>query len=400
MLLPGPLAARGVWTRRPAGTEWRMSANGNADARAAGLRYSSDEEPGISRRKAGRGFSYRTERGGIVSSDRQLARIRALGIPPAWTGVWICADARGHLQATGRDVRGRKQYLYHADWRALRDETKFERMLDFGTTLPRTRERIETDLALSGLQRERVLAAVVRLVDETLIRVGNESYRRQNGSIGATTMRERHVHVEGRNITVEFKGKSGKLHQAELADRRLARTIQKLHDLPGRELFEYLDDGERRPVRSDDVNAYLQEVSGAGDHGQGLPHLGRERALHAGAERPRSPGLADGGQARDRGGDPRRRHGARQHTGRVPRVLRAPRNPRELRGRGAPERLAAPPAWARPLRVGPAQVPARAFMTPRRRRGRSSTEDRRAASTSGSTTGPPRRASRAARARP
>ena len=240
-----------------------MSANGNADARAAGLRYSSDDEPGISRRKAGRGFSYRTERGGIVGSDRQLARIRALGIPPAWTGVWICADARGHLQATGRDVRGRKQYLYHADWRAVRDETKFERMLEFGTTLPHTRERIESDLALSGLQRERVLAAVVRLVDETLVRVGNESYRRQNGSFGATTMRERHVQVEGPSITVSFKGKSGKLQQAEVSDRRLARTIQKLHDLPGRELFEYLDEGERRPVRSDDVNAYLRDVSGA-----------------------------------------------------------------------------------------------------------------------------------------
>jgi DNA topoisomerase IB len=240
-----------------------MSANGNADARAAGLRYSSDDEPGISRRKAGRGFSYRTERGGRVGSDRQLARIRALGIPPAWTSVWICADARGHLQATGRDARGRKQYLYHADWRALRDTTKFERMLDFGAALPHTREQIESDLALSGLPRERVLAAVVRLVDETLIRVGNEAYRRENGSFGATTMRARHAQVDGRIITVEFKGKAGKLQQAELADRRLARTIRQLQDLPGRELFEYLDDGERRPVRSDDVNAYLRDVSGA-----------------------------------------------------------------------------------------------------------------------------------------
>jgi DNA topoisomerase I len=240
-----------------------MSANGNADARAAGLRYSSDDEPGISRRKVGRGFGYRTERGGVVRGDRQLVRIRALGIPPAWTSVWICADARGHLQATGRDARGRKQYLYHADWRELRDATKFDRMLEFGTTLPRTRDRIASDLTLPGLPRERVLAAVVRLVDETLIRVGNEEYRRENGSFGATTMRERHVQVEGRTITVEFKGKSGKLHQAELADRPLARTIQKLHDLPGRDLFEYLEEGERRSVRSDDVNTYLRDVSGA-----------------------------------------------------------------------------------------------------------------------------------------
>ncbi len=239
-----------------------MSDTGSEDARAAGLRYSSDEEPGISRRRAGRGFSYRTERGGLVESDRQLARIRALGIPPAWTSVWICADARGHMQATGRDARGRKQYLYHADWRALRDASKFDRMLDFGSTLPRLRDQIDSDLALPGLPRERVLAAVVRLVDETLIRVGNEEYRRQNGSFGATTMRARHAQVEGSRIAVEFKGKSGKLQRAELSDRRLARVMRKLEDLPGRELFEYLDDGQRRPVRSDDVNVYLREVGG------------------------------------------------------------------------------------------------------------------------------------------
>jgi DNA topoisomerase-1 len=242
-----------------------MSDDGSADARAAGLRYSSDDEPGISRRAAGRGFSYRTERGGLVESPRQLARIRGLGIPPAWTKVWICADARGHLQATGRDARGRKQYLYHADWRAVRDASKFERMLDFGSSLPQLRDRIESDLGLPGLPRERVLAAVVRLVDETLIRIGNEEYRRENGSFGATTMRTRHAEVEGRTITVEFKGKSGKLHRAAVSDPRLARTVQKLQDLPGRELFSYLgdEDGERRPVRSNDVNDYLRDVSGA-----------------------------------------------------------------------------------------------------------------------------------------
>jgi DNA topoisomerase-1 len=242
----------------------RMSGNGTADAEAAGLRYSSDEEPGISRRRAGRGFSYRTERGGAVTSERQLTRIRALGIPPAWTAVWICSDARGHLQATGRDVRGRKQYLYHADWRALRDSSKFDRLEEFGSRLPRVRDRIDGDLVLPGLPRERVLAAVVRLVDETLIRVGSEEYRRTNGSYGATTMRAQHARVDGHHITVEFKGKSGKLQHAEVDDRRLARTIQKLDDLPGRELFEYLDDArERRPVRSDDVNSYLAEISGA-----------------------------------------------------------------------------------------------------------------------------------------
>jgi DNA topoisomerase-1 len=240
------------------------SDTGTADAEAAGLRYSSDDEPGISRRRAGRGFSYRTERGGLIESKRQLVRIRSLGIPPAWERVWICTDALGHLQATGRDVRGRKQYLYHPEWRALRDASKFDRMLEFGRRLPQLRDRIETDLVLPGLARERVLAAVVRLVDETLIRVGTEEYRRQNGSFGATTMREHHARIDGSHIAIEFKGKSGKLQRAELADRRLARVMQQLYDLPGRELFEYLDDaGGRRPVRSDDVNAYLRDVSTA-----------------------------------------------------------------------------------------------------------------------------------------
>jgi DNA topoisomerase-1 len=232
-----------------------------SDVRAADLRYSSDDEPGISRRRSGRGFSFRSARGARVQDARALARIRSLAIPPAWEDVWICRDARGHLQATGRDARGRKQYLYHPDWRSVRDASKFDRMLTFGTALPGLRDRIESDLALPGLPRERVLAAVVRLVDDTLIRVGNDEYRRANGSFGATTMRQRHAEVNGRQITVEFPGKGGKLHHAEVTDRRLARMVQRLQALPGRELFEYLDaDGERRRVRSDDVNAYLQEI--------------------------------------------------------------------------------------------------------------------------------------------
>ncbi len=236
---------------------------GAAEARAAGLRYSSDTAPGISRRRTGSGFSYRTARGALVRGERTLARIHALAIPPAWRDVWICPDARGHLQATGRDARGRKQYLYHHEWRAHRDGTKFDRMAEFGTTLPRLRERIGADLGLPGLPRERVLAAVVRLVDDTLIRVGSEEYRRANGSFGATTMRQRHAQVAGSRINVEFRGKGGKLAHAEVSDRRLARVIQQLHDLPGRELFEYRDaEGKRRRVRSEDVNAYLRDVSG------------------------------------------------------------------------------------------------------------------------------------------
>lgn len=234
-----------------------------ADARAAGLRYCSDEEPGISRRATGRGFSYRTSRGAILRDERALARIRALAIPPAWRDVWICRDAKGHLQATGHDARGRKQYLYHSGWRTARDGSKFDHMADFGAALPRLRDRIGADLSLAGLPRERVLAAVVRLVDDTLIRVGSEEYRRTNGSFGATTMRDRHAQVAGSRISVEFRGKSGKLVHAEVTDRRLARVVQQLHDLPGRELFEYLDsEGKRRRVRSEDVNGYLQDVSG------------------------------------------------------------------------------------------------------------------------------------------
>jgi DNA topoisomerase I len=248
--------------RDPAGTTGALTANGSHDARAAGLRYSSDGEPGITRRRAGRGFSYYSSRGAPVRGKRQLARIRALVIPPAWSDVWICADSRGHLQATGRDARGRKQYLYHGEWRTLRDATKFDRMEGFGATLPALRERIHTDLGQPGLPRERVLAAVVRLVDETLIRVGSEEYRRANGSFGATTITQDHARVAGASISVEFRGKGGKPVHAEVSDRRLARTMQGLHDLPGRELFAYVDaEGEQHRVRSEDVNAYLRDVS-------------------------------------------------------------------------------------------------------------------------------------------
>jgi DNA topoisomerase-1 len=242
------------------------ASTGSVDAEAAGLRYSADDQPGITRRRAGSGFGYRTPGGARLRDARQVARIRALVIPPAWQDVWICSDPRGHLQATGRDARGRKQYLYHPDWRSLRDGTKFGRMLEFGSSLPQLRDRIEHDLGLPGLPRERVLAAVVRLVDDTLMRVGNEQYRRANGSFGATTMRKQHAEVDGRRIAVEFKGKSGKLHHSEVTDARLARALQNLHDLPGRELFEYVDDdgGARHRIHSHDVNDYIREIGGEG----------------------------------------------------------------------------------------------------------------------------------------
>ena len=232
-------------------------------ARAAGLRYVSDTTPGIRRKRAGRSFSYTSPDGTAVRDHETLRRIKALAIPPAWTNVWICPDPRGHLQATGRDARGRKQYRYHARWRQVRDAVKFDRMLAFARALPQIRERADRDLERSGLPREKVLAAIVRLLEDTLIRVGNEEYRRENGSFGLTTLRNRHVDVIGSEVRFTFRGKSGKSHKVRLRDRRLARIIRRCQELPGQELFEYLDDdGQPTAVESEDVNAYIRQVSG------------------------------------------------------------------------------------------------------------------------------------------
>jgi DNA topoisomerase-1 len=232
-------------------------------ARAAGLRYVGDIGPGIHRKRAGKAFTY-TDPDGTVIRDRQtIRRIKSLVIPPAWTDVWICPDPRGHIQATGRDARGRKQYRYHPRWREVRDAVKYDRMLDFAQALPRIRERTDHDLELPGLPREKVLAAIVRLLEETRIRVGNEEYRKENGSFGLTTLRNRHADVIGSDIQFTFKGKSGKQHKVRLQDRQLARIIKRCQDISGQELFHYLDDeGESRAIESDDVNAYLREISG------------------------------------------------------------------------------------------------------------------------------------------
>ncbi len=232
-------------------------------ARAAGLRYVSDAAPGIRRKRAGKGFSYVGLDGKPLRDPGELRRIKSLAIPPAWTDVWVCPSPRGHLQATGRDARGRKQYRYHPRWREARDETKYERMIAFGEALPRIREWVERDLALPDLPREKVLATVVRLLDTTLIRVGNEEYARQNGSFGLTTLRNRHVDVSGSTLRFHFRGKSGKEYRVDVKDRRLARILQRCQDLPGQDLFQYVDDnGELQAVESDDVNAYLREISG------------------------------------------------------------------------------------------------------------------------------------------
>lgn len=234
-----------------------------AAARAVGLRYSSDDRPGIRRQRKGKGFTYLGVEGKSVKDKRTLTRIKALGIPPAYTDVWIATDPRGHLQATGRDAKGRKQYRYHPRWQATRDETKFERMIDFGQTLPTIRERTAADLRRKGLPREKVLAAVVQLLEKTLIRVGNEEYARENRSYGLTTLRDRHVKVGEKQLRFRFRGKSGIEHEVALSDRRLARIVKRCRELPGQDLFQYLDaDGSRHTVESDDVNEYLREISG------------------------------------------------------------------------------------------------------------------------------------------
>lgn len=246
-----------------AGLPPAISADPEDSARAAGLRYVRDDESGIRRRKRGSGFSYRDPQGRTVTDPRHLERIRKLAIPPAWTDVWICSRANGHLQATGRDARGRKQYRYHPEWRHVRDETKFGRMIVFGEALPKIRRRIGRDLAHGGLPRDKVLAAVVRLLETTLIRIGNREYARQNHSYGLTTLRNRHVDVSGARLRFEFRGKSGKEHSVEIEDRRLARIVKQCRDLPGQKLFQYLDsEGVRQSVSSEDVNSYLHEITG------------------------------------------------------------------------------------------------------------------------------------------
>jgi DNA topoisomerase I len=232
-------------------------------AQAAGLRYVSATQPGIRRKKAGKGFAYVGTDGKTIRDSKELARIRSLAIPPAYTDVWICPNPTGHIQATGRDARSRKQYRYHPKWREVRDETKFGRMLAFSDTLPKIRERVERDLDRQGLPREKVLATVVRLLESTGIRVGNDEYAKANRSYGLTTLQDRHVEISGSNLRFEFRGKSGKTHAVNLNDRRLARIVQRCQALPGEDLFQYVDDEEvRQTVGSGDVNDYIREISG------------------------------------------------------------------------------------------------------------------------------------------
>ncbi|MBV9278044.1 MAG: DNA topoisomerase IB [Candidatus Eremiobacteraeota bacterium] len=232
-------------------------------AKAAGLRYVRDEVPGITRRKQGAHFIFFDPSGKRITERAEIERIRSLAIPPAYTDVWISPIANGHLQATGRDARGRKQYRYHKRWREVRDETKFDRMIDFAKALPMIRAAVDTHLELPGLPREKVLATVVRLLETTLIRVGNEEYAKDNDSYGLSTLERRHVKLEGATVRFRFRGKSGIRHAIDLHDRRLAKIIRACRDIPGQELFQYVDDdGQYHSIDSAAVNDYIREVSG------------------------------------------------------------------------------------------------------------------------------------------
>ena len=232
-------------------------------ARDAGLRYVTDAAPGIRRIRRGRGFGYIDVDERPIRDEETLGRIKRLAIPPAWNDVWICSSPNGHLQATGRDARGRKQYRYHPRWRAHRDEIKFDRLIEFAESLPRIRRRTNRDLKRRGLPREKVLAGIVRLLELTLIRIGNEEYARLNRSFGLTTMRDRHATATSTKVRFRFRGKSGHLHEVGIEDRRLARLVRRCQELPGQELFQYVDtDGEIRDISSGDVNAYLRDAAG------------------------------------------------------------------------------------------------------------------------------------------
>ena len=232
-------------------------------ARKVGLRYVSDARPGLHREPVGKGFRYTDARGQRVRDKETLTRINSLVIPPAWTDVWICAAHNGHIQVTARDARGRKQYRYHPLWRKVRDENKYEHLISFARALPVIRQQVEKDLALPGLPREKILATIVRLLETTMMRVGNEEYARSNGSFGLTTLRDKHVRIDGARLEFKFRGKSGVEHSIELTDRRLAGIVNRCRDLPGYELFQYLDaEGNRGSIDSEDVNEYLRRISG------------------------------------------------------------------------------------------------------------------------------------------
>ena len=257
------MGSRGTSNRNGKAIESAVVADSVEAAQEAGLRYVNDDRPGYSRRAKGKDFEYLDTEGKTIRDEQRLLRIKRLAIPPAWTEVWISPSANGHIQATGRDARGRKQYRYHERWREVRDENKFGRLDKFANALPHIRRRVAQDLKLPGLPREKVLATIVRLLERTFIRIGNEEYARENKSFGLTTLKNRHVKVKGEQVVFRFRGKSGRQHEVDIADRRVAKVIAKCQDLPGQDLFQYVDEnGEVRDVSSQDVNEYLRQIAG------------------------------------------------------------------------------------------------------------------------------------------
>jgi DNA topoisomerase-1 len=256
------MAARGTNTLNGKAIE-PVAADSAEAAEEAGLRYVNDERPGYTRRAKGKDFEYFDAEGKTIRDEQRLLRIKRLAIPPAWVDVWICPSPNGHIQATGRDARGRKQYRYHERWREVRDENKFDRLVQFAKALPNIRRRIAQDLKLPGLPQRKVLATIVRLLERTFIRIGNEEYARDNKSFGLTTMKNRHVKVKGAQMRFRFRGKSGRQHEVDLTDRRVAKVIAKCQDLAGQDLFQYVEEGgEIRDVTSQDVNDYLRQITG------------------------------------------------------------------------------------------------------------------------------------------
>src|SRR6266567_3101637 len=255
-----PAPAKKAGKQKPNETDFAVDPVDAAEE--AGLRHVSDDRPGYRRKANGDHFEYLDTEGKRIRDEQRLLRIKRLAIPPAWTDVWICPSPNGHIQATGRDARRRKQYRYHERWRELRDENKFGRLADFAKALPRIRRRVAHDMRLPGLPREKVLATVVRLLERTFIRIGNAEYARENKSFGLTTMQGRHVTVKGARLRFRFRGKSGRQHEVDVTDRRIANIVSKCQDLPGQDLFQYVDDGgEVRNVTSQDVNDYLREIT-------------------------------------------------------------------------------------------------------------------------------------------
>src|SRR6266700_2543611 len=256
-----PAPAKKAGKQKPNETDFAVDPVDAAEE--AGLRHVSDDRPGYRRKANGDHFEYLDAEEKRIRDEQRLLRIKRLAIPPAWTDVWICPSANGHLQATGRDARRRKQYRYHDRWREIRDENKFERLADFAKALPNIRRRVARDIKLPGLPRQKVLATIVRLLERTFIRIGNEEYARENKSFGLTTLKNRHVKVRGAEVRFRFRGKSGRQHEVDVTDRRIAKIISKCQDLPGQDLFQYVNDnGDVQGITSQDVNEYLREISG------------------------------------------------------------------------------------------------------------------------------------------